>query len=509
MEIMAHGGDQLSAPLNTMTAYWAALACGADGIIIDVQMTSDHKIICSFSDSTEQACGVDKDIRKTPLDELLKLDAGLGFHSLALDDDNQSTGQKGQDTPWASQKGYDRLSIPTLHECLQWLSRRTKLTISLPDSVDKLFYKMLMSELTALGCENLCQLSLPADFILQQAGLTPTQSIIRVTTIQEIKQAVSSNFNRLLINYESLSDDVVSELEKLQDKVQLCISSEQYPYGLNKDGFDRVSEMSNVESIAFKAVSPSRNLRDGNAVILEDNFKGKNIDRSKWSAGYSHQNQDTVISQDDKIIITIKDDGTYSGAGVVSMLSFHGDFETEVDFYVKSPQQGTTFEMAAISQDPGYFHIDNSDLSSRKVNLTFDVHGAPPYASSECDEDDGFRCGWNNGFNLTKISEDYAASSVNMYNKYGRDVGPKATPNTTGTIRMIRHDAYFTTFYKDKTNQSWVCSGTMLVNNMSNSCHIRLAAKHWQKQRRNNKRYAPGNEVHFMNFSARQWNILK
>lgn len=29
--------------------------------------------------------------------------------------------------------------------------------------------------------------------------------------------------------------------------------------------------------------------------------------------------------------------------------------------------------MATITHDPGYFQIDNSDLSSRSVNLTFDV----------------------------------------------------------------------------------------------------------------------------------------
>ena len=50
--------------------------------------------------------------------------------------------------------------------------------------------------------------------------------------------------------------------------------------------------------------------------------------------------------------------------------------------------------LAAIQVDPGY----------REVNLTFDVHGAPPYASSERDENDGFRIGWNNGPALTKFS---------------------------------------------------------------------------------------------------------
>jgi len=156
--------------------------------------------------------------------------------------------------------------------------------------------------------------------------------------------------------------------------------------------------------------------------------------------------------------------------------------------------------MAAICIDPGYHHMNNADLDTRSVNLTFDVHGAPPYASSERDEDDGFRCGWNNGFNLTKVDPDWVAASVNMYNKYGRDVGNGAADNPDGSLRLIRNGPVFSTYYRDKYNSAWVCSGTMLVQNMAADAYIRLAAKHWEKGGT-----PPANSVRFYRFKLYQF----
>lgn len=157
--------------------------------------------------------------------------------------------------------------------------------------------------------------------------------------------------------------------------------------------------------------------------------------------------------------------------------------------------------MAAICIDPGYHHMDNSDLNTRNINLTFDVHGASPYASSERDEDDGFRCGWNNGFNLTKVDYSWEASSVNMYNKYGRDVGIGDPDSPEGTLRLIRNGSVFSSYYKDKYNDAWVCSGVMLIQNMSDDIYLRLAAKHWNK----GGNPPPENDVRFYRFRLYQF----
>jgi hypothetical protein len=238
------------------------------------------------------------------------------------------------------------------------------------------------------------------------------------------------------------------------------------------------------------------------SLILANDFKGRTFDEQHWTAGYSHTNDETKVGQEDDCFrIQIKEGVAYSGGAAVCTLPVHGRFDAQVDFEVFHPQQATTFEMAAISIDPGYYHINNRDLNTRNVNLTFDVHGAPPYASSERDEDDGFRCGWNNGFNLTKVESDWQASSVNMYNKYGRDVGDGSPENPKGSLRLVRHGSVFATYYRDGHNQAWVCSGTMLVQNMADDVFIRLAGKHWLK----GNPTAPKNEIRFSNFKLYQF----
>lgn len=236
--------------------------------------------------------------------------------------------------------------------------------------------------------------------------------------------------------------------------------------------------------------------------MLLDEFAGQQIDTSRWAAGYSHQNDETLICQNNGIHIDIAEGEQYSGAAAVCLLPIFGRFDAQVDFKVDNPTQGTTFEMAAICIDPGYLHMNNGDLDSKKVNLTFDVHGAPPYASSERDEDDGFRCGWNNGFCLTQISPDWEASSANMYNKYGRDVGCGDPDSPSGSLRLIRNGSLFASYYRDKYNEEWVCSGAMLVQNMAQFAFIRLGAKHWHKVK---GKPNPANHIRFNNFKLFQF----
>ncbi|MEM6987143.1 MAG: hypothetical protein AAF499_11455, partial [Pseudomonadota bacterium] len=190
------------------------------------------------------------------------------------------------------------------------------------------------------------------------------------------------------------------------------------------------------------------------------------------------------------------------GGGAATVVPLHGDFDATVDFEVAHPAQGTTLELAAIGIDAGYHNIDNSNLGSRTVNLTFDVHGAPPYASSERDQNDGFRCGWNNAYNLTQIAPDWEARSVNMYNKYTRDVGDGSPANPTGSLRLVRHGPLFAGYYRDAHNREWVGSGAMLVASMPDDCYLRLALKHWKKA---SAPVPPANHIVFSNFKVRQW----
>jgi len=124
----------------------------------------------------------------------------------------------------------------------------------------------------------------------------------------------------------------------------------------------------------------------GRGLIASDAFAGTKINNDLWVLGHSRPNNESSIEVNDGLHIKIEGK-EYSGAAAFTAFSIHGGFDARMSFEVANPNQGTTFELAALHIDAGY----------QQPNLTFDVHGAPPYASSERDEDDGFRIGWNNG----------------------------------------------------------------------------------------------------------------
>ena len=159
-------------------------------------------------------------------------------------------------------------------------------------------------------------------------------------------------------------------------------------------------------------------------------------------------------------------------------------------FEVANPEQGTTFELAAVHVDAGY----------RPTNLTFDVHGAPPYASSERDENDGFRIGWNNGPALTRWVDNEPQSS-NLYNCYGRDVGYAKADNPRGQLRLTRCGQIFNAYYTDRAHDGWVLCGSVPVPALADSLFLRLGAKHWPK----GGGAPPTNKFRFAGFELRQW----
>jgi hypothetical protein len=230
-------------------------------------------------------------------------------------------------------------------------------------------------------------------------------------------------------------------------------------------------------------------------LVVAEHFAGTTPDLDLWTMGYSKISQDTTIRQDDGVVIEIKSGGQYSGAAAVTNFPIRGDFDARIQFEVASPHQGTTFELACVHIDPGFHHIDNTKLDNRAVHLTFDVHGAPPYASSERDEDDGFRIGWNNGPAVTEFVQ-HSAQSSNIYNKYSRDVGDATASNPKGQLRLVRRGAVFNSYYSDKHNRGWVLSGTALVPTLCQDVFLRLGGKHWPKQGKT----PPPNRIKFTDF---------
>lgn len=443
----------------------------------------------------------DKDLSTFISKEVDKIDPGIDFRSRVLDQNNIPTTEVGADLPWEGNLPKKKaLTIPKFEDILALFARKCTISVLIEDE-DEILISSAIELIEKYGVTNRVRIIAVGERVFRKIhSESPDSFLVYYGSPEELDQAKKLGASIFCLDYRYANLITGTEGMDIIISYGLTENNPNYPVAPTRAFLKSLSEISIVKGIISPAVLPSVEAITPVACLFEDDFKGQSINKNKWAAGYSHINQDTEIFQDDGIHIKIKDGGTYSGAAAVCLLPLHNRFDVQVDFYVGNPQQGTTFEMAAICIDPGYHNIDNTNLNSKKVNLTFDVHGAPPYASSERDEDDGFRCGWNNGYSLTKIDPDWTAASVNMYNKYGRDVGNGAANNPNGTLRLIRNGTYFASYYLDKYNNAWVCSGAMMVQNMSNDVYIRIAAKHWNKTG-----HPPVNHVCFNNFRVFQF----
>lgn len=221
---------------------------------------------------------------------------------------------------------------------------------------------------------------------------------------------------------------------------------------------------------------------------LVDDFSSPTLDANRWVGGYSNLNNESVIRIGQGVHIAMQKGTLYSGGGIVTRQPVCGDFDAVVQFSATHPQPGTTLELAAITIDPPRgTRIDRTKLlEPRDVSLVFDVHGAPPYVSSECDEADGFRMSWNRSYTVTRYNNDNpskpVAQSDNHYNRYGEDVGNKATGAVAGWLRLVRNGSEFSSYFKYAEGDSWQCSGTQSNTNFGAQLFLRFAAKHWSKK---------------------------
>jgi glycerophosphoryl diester phosphodiesterase len=101
--VLAHRGDSLHAPENTLPAFHLAAALGVDALETDVHWTKDGVIVVCHDETVDRTSDGQGAIRDRTLAELRKLDFGYSF-----------TTDGGQTYPFRG-KG---IQIPTLHEVL-------------------------------------------------------------------------------------------------------------------------------------------------------------------------------------------------------------------------------------------------------------------------------------------------------------------------------------------------------------------------------------------------------
>ena len=77
--IFAHRGASAHAPENTLAAFSLALKHGADGVELDVKLSSDGHVVVIHDPTVDRTTGVHGQVKDMSLDELRELDAGSFF----------------------------------------------------------------------------------------------------------------------------------------------------------------------------------------------------------------------------------------------------------------------------------------------------------------------------------------------------------------------------------------------------------------------------------------------
>jgi hypothetical protein len=493
--LWADGGESAHAPADTMPAYWGALGAGADGLALTVQATRDGVLVCASGDSLKETTGVDTRMDVLTSQELRKLDAGAAFRSLALDTGNRVTGSRGLDVPWRQHDHQpDGLFHPELDEVLLHLARRTRFLLTIqpardaaPSDIQKIAADViaLVKRHAIRGRTTLAGSAAVVAVIGQTHAsvcLVPDPAASLADAVSQAKQA---NISLVLARVRTLAEaDALTPAD-----VSVIVQTARDQPALDPELYAALSPKPWVAGYAVTAVDAMHAVMHARGLVVRDGFDGPRADPRLWALGRSRNNDDTTITVSDGLGIVLEGEH-YSGAAAFSVFSIRGDFDARISFEVENPQQGTTFELAALHVDAGY----------RPINLTFDVHGAPPYASSERDENDGFRIGWNNGPALTRWVDNEPQSS-NLYNCYGRDVGYARQDSGTGRLRLTRCGAVFNAYYTDKLNEGWVLSGSVEVPALASAVFLRLGAKHWPKK----GNAAPPNRFRFFDFELYQW----
>lgn len=76
--MLGHRGFRALYPENTLLAFHKAWASGADGVECDIQKTADGRYVVIHDAATDRVTGVKREIARTALEDLRRLDFGSG-----------------------------------------------------------------------------------------------------------------------------------------------------------------------------------------------------------------------------------------------------------------------------------------------------------------------------------------------------------------------------------------------------------------------------------------------
>ena len=213
--IVAHRGDSVNCPENTMPAFLKAIEEGADFIELDVHETKDGVIVVTHDDGLKRITGSSEKVHNLTYEELEKLDAGS----------------------WFSEE-FSYVRISTLDEVLKALKGKALIQIELkPTKYDVDLEQKVVDIINSNDMESDCMItSLDYDALKEVKEIDPDIDVVCVMTV------VSGNLDDLdfadgfSIESNNITREIVSKIH----------ADEKEVYSWTVNNKNKVQEMINA-----------------------------------------------------------------------------------------------------------------------------------------------------------------------------------------------------------------------------------------------------------------------
>ncbi len=159
--LCAHRGYSAAVPENSLMAFEAALAIGAQEIEFDVQMTADFEVVSLHDATLDRVADATGNVGDYTLVQLLEMDFGIRF------------GQQ-----------YRGMRVPTLEAILKAFGKRIIMNIevktpNLTDPLPETYLRRIVELIRSYGCEEYVYLVCGNDTVTQQLlDLAPDISVV-------------------------------------------------------------------------------------------------------------------------------------------------------------------------------------------------------------------------------------------------------------------------------------------------------------------------------------------
>ena len=122
--VIAHRGASGLAPENTLAAFKVAIALGADGIEMDVQLSADNRVIVMHDARVNRTTNATGNIADFTADQLARLDAGAWFdRRLALRPRVRAMAERASNSARGNGLRFSGEPVPTLEATLALLAQ--------------------------------------------------------------------------------------------------------------------------------------------------------------------------------------------------------------------------------------------------------------------------------------------------------------------------------------------------------------------------------------------------